>query len=82
LKTFDEEFQLRRGRAPRKVDKEVIRPLYQKYHETKADLDSVRLVIEAAHGYIPEELLKDDKEVATQSEGEGRDRTLTIFPKN
>jgi hypothetical protein len=62
LKKFDEEFQQRRGRAPRKVDKEVMRPLYQKYHETKADLDSVRHAIEAAHGYIPEELLRDDKE--------------------
>jgi hypothetical protein len=62
LKKFDEEFQQRRGRAPRKADKEVMRPLYQRYHEAKGNLDMVRNAIEASHGFIPEELLKYDKE--------------------
>lgn len=33
LKKFDEDFLSQHGRAPRKSDKEVIRPMYQKYHE-------------------------------------------------
>jgi hypothetical protein len=33
LKKFDEDFLEQHGRAPKKVDKEVIRPMYQKYHE-------------------------------------------------
>jgi hypothetical protein len=33
LKRFDEDFQARTGRLPKKADKEVMRPQYQKYHE-------------------------------------------------
>ena len=33
LKRFDEEFVEQWGRQPKKADKEVIRPMYQKYHE-------------------------------------------------
>lgn len=33
LKKFDEDFLEKNGRAPRKSDKEVIRPMYQTYHE-------------------------------------------------
>lgn len=33
LKKFDEDFATQHGRAPKKSDKEVIRPMYQKYHE-------------------------------------------------
>lgn len=35
LKKFDEDFASQHGRAPRKSDKEVIRPMYQKYHEVR-----------------------------------------------
>jgi hypothetical protein len=33
LKKFDEDFLEQNGRQPKKADKEVIRPMYQKYHE-------------------------------------------------
>lgn len=33
LKKFDEDFVVQHNRAPKKSDKEVIRPMYQKYHE-------------------------------------------------
>lgn len=33
LKKFDEDFLAQYGRNPKKSDKEVIRPMYQKYHE-------------------------------------------------
>jgi len=33
LKKFDEDFLVQHGKAPKKSDKEVIRPMYQKYHE-------------------------------------------------
>lgn len=33
LKKFDEDFLAQNNRAPKKSDKEVIRPMYQKYHE-------------------------------------------------
>jgi hypothetical protein len=35
LKKFDEDFIAQWGRAPRKSDKEIIRPMYQKYHEVR-----------------------------------------------
>lgn len=35
LKRFDEDFQARTGRLPKKADKEVMRPHYQKYHEVR-----------------------------------------------
>lgn len=33
LKRFDEEFAAKHNRQPKKTDKEVMRPHYQKYHE-------------------------------------------------
>lgn len=33
LKKFDEDFMVQHNRVPKKSDKEVIRPMYQKYHE-------------------------------------------------
>jgi len=33
LKKFDEDFLRQHGRNPKKSDKEVIRPMYQSYHE-------------------------------------------------
>ncbi len=36
LKKFDEDFMAQHSRAPKKSDKEVIRPMYQKYHEVSA----------------------------------------------
>ena len=38
------------GRTPRKSDKEIMRPLYQRYHEVKAELDALQSSLEAAHG--------------------------------
>jgi hypothetical protein len=35
LKKFDEDFLEQHGRQPKKADKEVIRPMYQRYHEVK-----------------------------------------------
>jgi hypothetical protein len=39
LKKFDEDFQESHGRMPKKADKEVIRPMYQRYHEVKLTLE-------------------------------------------
>ena len=36
LKKFDEEFTVTNGRAPRKSDKEIMRPMYQQYHEVSS----------------------------------------------
>lgn len=33
LKKYDDDFLAKKGRAPRKMDKEVMRPQYQTYHE-------------------------------------------------
>jgi hypothetical protein len=33
LKRFDEEFAITHGRQPKKADKEVMRPMYQSYHD-------------------------------------------------
>lgn len=44
LKKFDEDFYVQYGRAPKKSDKEVIRPMYQKYHEVKNSKFSFLLV--------------------------------------
>lgn len=35
LKRFDEEFAAKHHRQPKKTDKEVMRPHYQKYHEVR-----------------------------------------------
>eukprot|EP01038_Epipyxis_sp_PR26KG_P008715 gene8715-11776_t len=60
LKKFDEDFLDKHKRAPRKADKEIIRPMYQKYHEIKNSLDELRTTIEASHGPLPDEL-QDEK---------------------
>eukprot|EP00600_Ochromonadales_sp_CCMP1393_P007004 CAMPEP_0174958510 /NCGR_PEP_ID=MMETSP0004_2-20121128/2664_1 /TAXON_ID=420556 /ORGANISM="Ochromonas sp., Strain CCMP1393" /LENGTH=952 /DNA_ID=CAMNT_0016206731 /DNA_START=63 /DNA_END=2920 /DNA_ORIENTATION=+ len=60
LKKFDEDFIENWGRPPKKSDKEVIRPMYQMYHEIKAKLDEQRLMIEASHGPLPADLQDGD----------------------
>jgi hypothetical protein len=57
LKMFDDQFVGTHGRAPRKSDKEVMRPLYQQYHEVKAELDALQAALEAAHGPLSLSLL-------------------------
>lgn len=59
LKRFDEEFLETQGRQPKKADKEVIRPMYQKYHEVKAALEELKAQIEQSHGPLPEDLLDE-----------------------
>lgn len=59
LKRFDEDFAEQWGRAPKKADKEVIRPMYQKYHEVKGALDELKAQIEQSHGPLPEDLLDE-----------------------
>jgi len=55
LKRFDEDFESQHGRVPNRSDKEVMRPLYQKYHDVKSHLDDLMTKIEASHGPLPEE---------------------------
>lgn len=55
LKRFDEDFESQHGRVPNRSDKEVMRPLYQKYHDVKNQLDELKAKIEACHGPLPEE---------------------------
>jgi hypothetical protein len=59
LKKFDEDFVEQHGRQPKKIDKEVIRPMYQKYHEVKSSLDELKLQIEQSHGPLPDDLLEE-----------------------
>lgn len=59
LKKFDEDFQEQNGRAPKKSDKEVIRPMYQKYHEIKNTLDALRVVLQGYNGTLPDDILAD-----------------------
>eukprot|EP01034_Spumella_vulgaris_P025121 gene25121-31538_t len=59
LKKFDEDFVEQHGRQPKKIDKEVIRPMYQKYHEVKSSLDELKLQIELSHGPLPDDLLEE-----------------------
>jgi hypothetical protein len=63
LKCFDETFSLQNGRTPRKTDKEVMRPLYQKYQEVKIELDTLQAHIESKHGpiLIPQEDLSESE---------------------
>eukprot|EP00598_Pedospumella_elongata_P005631 CAMPEP_0184974846 /NCGR_PEP_ID=MMETSP1098-20130426/6214_1 /TAXON_ID=89044 /ORGANISM="Spumella elongata, Strain CCAP 955/1" /LENGTH=819 /DNA_ID=CAMNT_0027497495 /DNA_START=135 /DNA_END=2594 /DNA_ORIENTATION=+ len=67
LKKFDEDFYENWGRNPKKSDKEVIRPMYQSYHEIKAKLDDLRTTIEASHGPLPEDLQDDGRIPSTTS---------------
>lgn len=61
LKRFDEDFTAANGRAPRKIDKEVMRPIYQNYHELKGRLDELKKTIELQFGSLPDELREDQK---------------------
>ena len=58
LKRFDEDFEAQHGRTPNRSDKEVMRPLYQKYHDVKSQLEDLRAKIEASHGPLPEEFIE------------------------
>jgi hypothetical protein len=55
LKRFDEDFESQHGHVPSRSDKEVMRPLYQKYHDVKNQLDELKAKIEASHGPLPDE---------------------------
>ena len=59
LKKFDDDFTATHGHAPRKADKEIMRPMYQSYHDVKSELDVIRATIEQSHGYLPDELRED-----------------------
>ena len=52
LRAFDSAFEVRHGHEPRKADKEVMRPLYEKYRllkrRTKADPDAAAVVAPTA----------------------------------
>lgn len=80
LKRFDEEFLEKWGRAPKKSDKEVIRPMYQNYHEIKNKLEHLRTTIEASHGPLPDDLQDTDGRASLSSAGShsslGVDATL------
>lgn len=61
LKKFDDDFAAAHGgHQPRKADKEIMRPMYQRYHDVKAELDSTRAAIENSHGALPEELREEN----------------------
>ena len=61
LKKFDDDFAVAHGgHQPRKADKEIMRPMYQRYHDVKAELDSTRAAIENSHGALPEELREEN----------------------
>ncbi len=59
LKKFDEDFLEQNGRAPKKADKEVIRPMYQKYHELKGAIDNAKKVVTSSGYAIPEDLSEE-----------------------
>jgi hypothetical protein len=60
LKKFDDDFAVAHGHQPLKADKEVMRPMYQRYHDVKAELDSARAAIENSHGSLPEEFREEN----------------------
>jgi len=64
LKRFDEEFCATHGRQPKKADKEVLRPQYQRYHDLKGDMTRLRTVIEAEFGV---DAVPSEEEVLTAS---------------
>jgi len=47
LKKFDSDFLSANGRVPTKKDKEKIRPLYQRYHDIKLNLETLKSEIES-----------------------------------
>jgi hypothetical protein len=56
LKRFDEDFAAKHNRQPKKTDKEVMRPHYQKYHEVRNDMQVLKAKIEREVGSLPAEL--------------------------
>lgn len=59
LKRFDESFQASHGGLlPKKADKEVMRPQYQQYHDSKGELDALKAQIVQELGHFPEHLLQ------------------------
>ena len=70
LKKFDDDFVLKKGRAPKKVDKEIMRPQYQKYHEVRGDLEKLKTEITKTLGHFPKEL---EESKATSAAGGGDD---------
>lgn len=56
LKKFDDDFVAKKGRAPKKADKEVMRPHYQKYHELRGELERLKADILKVCGSFPSEL--------------------------
>ena len=68
LKRFDEDFQASHGgKLPKRADKEVMRPQYQQYHDSKASLDALKVQIERSLGYFPEDLQGEGEGVAPSS---------------
>jgi hypothetical protein len=57
LKKFDDDFNAQHNRQPSKAEKEVMRPMYDKYHEVKSTLDALKAEIEASSEPIPDSLL-------------------------
>lgn len=55
LKKFDADFQATHNRAPRKADKEAMRPLYQKYQEIKNSLEILRMALQT-YDNLPEDV--------------------------
>lgn len=55
LKKFDSDFQATHNRAPRKADKEAMRPLYQKYQEIKNSLEILRMALQT-YDNLPEDV--------------------------
>ncbi len=50
LKQFDEDFLSKKGRNPKKADKEILRPQYQQYHEVRGELERLKESISLAVG--------------------------------
>lgn len=67
LKKFDEDFELKHNKPPVKSDKEVIRPLYQRYHDIKKKLDTIKKSLIAMNAHIPDDLLEEINGVAPPS---------------
>jgi hypothetical protein len=70
LKKFDDDFVAKKGRAPKKVDKEVMRPQYQKYHEVRGELEKLKTEIIKKVGHFPKDL-EESKGGGAGGEDEG-----------
>jgi hypothetical protein len=82
LKTFDEDFLASHGRMPRKQDKEVMRPYYQRYHDLKDEIDALKAVILAETGTLPDDALANtgDLPMAVYSNTEVIDKVSLPSP--